>query len=254
MSILHAYNPDSEPIINASNFYAPIEGFPKIAVGAFKAIEPLLAPYEPEEIVAASSWRVPIWRIRYKGSDIAVFRSMVGGPITVGLMEVIRAMGAEQFLFYGSCGVLDREIATGGCILPTAAYRDEGTSYHYAPPEDDYIPVPTAAALHEILASIDFPCVTTKAWTTDAFFRETRAAMEARRAEGCGVVDMECASIMAAAQFYDFPAYQMFFAEDCLDAVEWDRRNMGNVPKSEQERCFALSLEVAYQLLKGKQS
>jgi len=250
MSILNAYNP-AEAIINASHFYQPIAGFPKIAVGAFKAIEPLLAAYEHEQIAELNpaGWHCPVWRVRYKGCEIAVFHSMVGGPITVGIMEEIRAMGAGQFLFYGSCGVLNRDIAASGIAIPTAAYRDEGTSYHYAPPDDSYINIPTAARLRDILTGLGLPCVMTRTWTTDAFFRETRAAMEARRAEGCGVVEMECASIMAAAQFYGIPAYQMLFAEDCLDGTEWERRSMGSVPESELERCFALSLEVAHRLL-----
>ena len=38
-------------------------------------------------------------------------------------------MGAEKFLFFGSAGVLDRELAAGHLIIPTAAYRDEGTRH-----------------------------------------------------------------------------------------------------------------------------
>jgi len=249
VSILNAYNP-AEAIINATHFYQPIAGFPKIALGVFKAIEPLLAAYETEKILETSSagWACPVWRVRYKGSEIAVYHAMLGGPAAVSAMEKLRAMGAQQFLFYGSCGVLDRDIAAGGIAVPTAAYRDEGTSYHYAPPDDSYINIPTAEHLCEILTGLELPCVMTKTWTTDAVFRETRQAVQARRAEGCAVVDMECASIMAAAQFYNLPVYQMFFAEDCLDCAQWDRRTAGNVPLTKQERCLQIALEVAHHI------
>jgi purine-nucleoside phosphorylase len=148
VSILKAYNP-AEAIINATHLYQPIAGFPKIALGAFKAIEPLLSAYETEKIVEMrpAGWTCPVWRVRYKGTDIAVYQAMLGGPAAVGAMEKLRAMGAEQFVFYGSCGVLDRDIAAGGIAVPTAAYRDEGTSYHYAPPNESYIAVPTAEHL-----------------------------------------------------------------------------------------------------------
>jgi len=250
MSILNAFHPNSETLINAAHFAAPIEDFPKIAVGAFKAIEPFLQAYGAEQIASRryAHWECPIWRVRYKGTDIAVFHAMLGGPISANLIEGLRVMGAEQFLFYGSCGVLDRDIAAGNILVPTAAYRDEGTSYHYAPPDESYIEIPTAARLHDVLRGMGLPCAFTKTWTTDAFYRETRAAMEARRAEGCAAVDMECASIMAVAQFYNIPVYQMLLAEDCLDGTEWDRRTAGNVPLTEQERYLQIALEIAHQI------
>jgi len=249
MSIINAYHPDSEPIIKASDLQPPIAGFPKTVVGSFKEIDPFLAPYDAQIIEEAGHRLVaPVWRVNYKGSDIALFQARVGAPVTVAAMEKLRAMGAEQFLFYGYCGVLDRDIARGGILLPTAAYRDEGTSYHYALPDESYITVPTAARLQETLTELELPYTCTKAWTTDAFYRETRAAMEARRAEGCGVVEMECAAIMAMAQFYGLPAYQFFFAEDCLDGEAWDRRNLGHVPQNEQARWLQIALEVACQI------
>ena len=52
------------------------------------------------------------------------------------------------------------------------------------------------------------PYILGKVWTTDGFYRETRNNMEKRRAEGCIAVDMECASVMAAAQLI-LEAYDM---------------------------------------------
>jgi len=250
VSILNAFHPNSETLINAAHFAAPIADFPKIAVGAFKAIEPFLQTYGAQQIANRSyaGWDCPIWRVRYNDTDIAVFHAMLGGPTSANLIEGLRCMGAERFLFYGSCGVLDHDIAAGNILIPTAAYRDEGTSYHYAAPEQSYIEIPTAARLHEILRGMGLPCMLTQTWTTDAFYRETRAAMQARKAEGCAAVDMECASIMAMAQFYGLPIYQMFAAEDCLDGSEWQRRTSGNLPKSEQEKLLQIALEVACEI------
>lgn len=36
---------------------------------------------------------------------------------------------------------------------------------------------------------------------TDGFYRETRVKVEARRREGCAVVEMECAALAACAGF-----------------------------------------------------
>jgi purine-nucleoside phosphorylase len=38
-----------------------------------------------------------------------------------------------------------------------------------------------------------------KTWTTDAPYRETTGKIEARKKEGCLIVDMEAAGMMAAA-------------------------------------------------------
>jgi uridine phosphorylase len=43
-------------------------------------------------------------------------------------------LGCAKFVACGGAGVLDREIQPGHPVVPTAAVRDEGTSYHYLPP------------------------------------------------------------------------------------------------------------------------
>ncbi len=52
------------------------------------------------------------------------------------IMEELIALGARAFLAIGSCGCLDAGIAEGHLIVPTAAYRDEGASYHYVAASD----------------------------------------------------------------------------------------------------------------------
>ena len=43
----------------------------------------------------------------------------------------------EKLVLFGTCGVLDRDIEATSIIIPTAALRDEGTSYHYLPASDE---------------------------------------------------------------------------------------------------------------------
>jgi uridine phosphorylase len=89
------------------------------------------------------------------------------------------------------------------------------------------------------------PYVNGKTWTTDAIFRETKGNMEKRRSEGCITVEMECASIMAVAQFRNVEAYQFLYAADCLDGVEWDARTFGNLPQDDREKFLRIAVEVA---------
>ena len=44
-------------------------------------------------------------KIRYKNTEIAFFQSRVGAPACVVGFEEAVAMGAEQFVLFGSCGV-----------------------------------------------------------------------------------------------------------------------------------------------------
>ncbi len=56
----------------------------------------------------------------------------------VGLLEKeTQAEDLRTFIVLSSCGVLDQSIQANKIILPSSALRDEGTSYHYAPPGDE---------------------------------------------------------------------------------------------------------------------
>ena len=55
---------------------------------------------------------------------------------------------------FGGSGCLNKEIARGKVMVPTAAYRDEGTSYHYAS-ASDYIEVRNADKVAEYRFQVD---------------------------------------------------------------------------------------------------
>ena len=247
MSIIESFDADTQAILNPSQITPRIDGFPKVAVVAFGEafITALHSQYQPVRIgKMLACVTVPVYQIEYKNVAIALYCSPLGGPAAVGLMEEMIARGCQKFVFFGSCGVLDHTLAERSLIVPTAAYRDEGTSYHYAPPSD-YINVPTAPKLAELLHTLNLAHVCGKTWTTDAIYRETRANMEKRRGEGCITVEMECASIMAAAQFRGVATYQFFYAADSLDAPQWDARTLGRLPHDSHESLLRIALELA---------
>lgn len=252
MSLFDTFDPDSEEIVKFENqrSFKPTDAFPETVVMTFKeetfqALEHIC----PTEVVATlrEGRDVPIYKLNWNGRSIGVFQTLIGGAGTAGLLEEALAMGAKKVLLYGSCGVLDSALAAGHFILPTQAYRDEGTSYHYMP-VSDYVDIPTAQRLGEIFDELNLPYVKGRVWTTDAFYRETRNNMEKRRADGCIAVDMECASAMAVGQFRGVPVYQFLYAEDSLDGDAWDPRTMGARPASDYETHLRVALEVAARL------
>ena len=252
MSLFDTFDPDSEEIVKFEyqRSFNPTDAFPETVIMTFKdktfhALEHVC----PTQVVATlrEGVDIPVYKLDWNGRSIGIFRTLIGGAGTAGLLEEALAMGAKKVLLYGSCGVLDSALVAGHFILPTAAYRDEGVSYHYLP-VGDYVDIPTAERLGEIFDGLNLPYVKGRVWTTDAFYRETRNNMAKRKADGCIAVDMECASAMAVGQFRGAEVYQFLYAEDSLDGEAWDSRTMGKVPASDYETYLRVALEAASRL------
>ena len=145
--------------------------------------------------------------------------------------------------------MLDRNIPLNSFILPTAAVRDEGLSYHYLPPAEEVaLDAACVAACREALESLGLPYTQGKTWTTDAFYRETRGKMERRKAQGCVSVEMECAALAAVAQFRGLRFAQFFYTTDNLDGPVWDSGVLHQKGASVTEECIAAAVETGRRL------
>ena len=252
MSILDTFDRYSEEILKPASIAPPVANFPGTVIVTFEpaVIDILKTRYSAVEISSMNSGvRIPVYQFGFQGQNLGIYLTTVGGPATAGLMEEVLAKGAEKVLIFGACGVLDRQLAAGHIIVPTAAYRDEGTSYHYLPPGDgDYVKIPTAGRLGEIFDELGIPYIFGKTWTTDAIYRETRNNMSVRQRDGCIAVEMECASVMAVGKFRKAPVYQFLYAEDSLDGDAWEARSWHSVPRSTYEAYLQIALETAIRL------
>jgi uridine phosphorylase len=251
MSIIHSFDPDSGAILNPWDGIVPVENLPGTLIATFNpkfiTILEKIASLEECAVLRGNGRAIPVYRFEYHGAVLGIFHTMLGGSASAAMLEELIAMGAKRVLYFGSAGALDKELVYGRLIVPTAAYRDEGVSYHYMP-ASDYIDIETAEMLCAILDSLNVSYAKAKTWTTDAVYRETRANMQARKAEGCAVVEMECASVMAVGQFRKIPVYQFLYAADCLDAAQWDRRLLGSMPEDVRERILTVALNIAARL------
>ena len=251
MSIIHSFDPSSEAILNPWDMIAPVENFPGTIIAVFSpkflVILESMVSLEECAVLKCNGCARPVYRFEYKGQVLGIFHTMLGGSASAGMLEEVIVMGAKRVLYFGSSGALDRNLVEGHLIVPTAAYRDEGVSYHYLP-ASDYLEIGTAQQLCEVFDSLNVPYIAAKTWTTDGVYRETRANMEARKAEGCTVVEMECASVMAVGQFRKIPVYQFLYAADCLDAAQWDPRMLGNMPPDMRQRILTVALNAAAKL------
>ncbi|MDR0838156.1 MAG: nucleoside phosphorylase [Oscillospiraceae bacterium] len=251
MSILNAFDLSTEGILLPQHLAPKIEGFPEVAILTFNesTVKAAVEAHGGDRIGEFNAGSVfPIYRLNYNGKHVAVARTLIGGAGSAALLEEIISKGARKIIFFGSCGALDAALLRGHLIIPTSAYRDEGTSYHYAPPEDDYIEIATANRLSEIFSELEIPHVCGRTWTTDALYRETRGNTEKRRAEGCITVEQECASVVAVGKFRGVEVYQFLYAADSLAGEEWDRRGVAIELRADRDRCMEIALEVALKI------
>lgn len=169
--------------------------------------------------------RRPVWAVPGYGAPLAVAQPGIGGPSAVLAMEELIALGCRRFVAVGGAGALLPELTMGHALVVGSAVRDEGTSFHYAPPgrllEADPAGV---AALVGALDAAGLPHRVCRTWTTDAVYRETRDRVRRRTAEGCAVVEMEAAAFLAVARYRRVGFAQLLLAADSLAGEEWQHR------------------------------
>lgn len=251
MSIINTFDNKTKEILSPTSIVSEIDNFPEIAILIFKErfFNYLQEDFGMKIIGCINGGvHIPVYKLKFNNRNFAIARAIIGGPGTAGVAEELIAMGAKKILIYGTCGTLDKNILKGHFVIPTAAYRDEGTSYHYVEPSD-YIEIKTAKKLCSIFDELGIPYVKGKTWTTDAIYRETAGNMKKRKEDGCKVVEMECASIMAVSQFRNIPVYQFLYGDDTLDGTQWDRRKIDDNSTELMERnILTIGFKVAEKL------
>ena len=252
--LLEEFDFDKSAVIEPWFVHQPVEGFPETVISIFHHTLFLrIAEFLGGVKIAATKdvdglW--PVYEVKYKGKRFALYKARLGAPACVGSFEDLIPMGAKRIILLGNCGVLDKSIEDCGIIIPTKAIRDEGTSYHYAPPSDyidvnkKYIP-----EFIEVLNACGYPYVTGTTWTTDAFYRETRSKVNRRKEMGAICVEMECAAMQAMCDFRGVEFFQFLYAGDNLDHSTWDPRSLSGTSRlADKEKIAMLAFELAVKI------
>ncbi|MGL5415564.1 MAG: nucleoside phosphorylase [Clostridium sp.] len=231
--ILEEFDDNKSAVINAFDVVSPIDGFPKIAVSCFSRVTLDRLVHELNGIKIASintaNMEIPIYKVIYKRLDVCLFMSCVGAAACVSVIEDVFAMGASKLIIFGTCGVLDSSIEDCSIIIPNSAIRDEGTSFHYAPPSDEIVVnLKYSDVFIDTLEKHNLKYTIGKVWTTDGIYRETRKKVNIRKSQGCICVDMECSAVSALSQFREKDVFHFFYAADNLDTETWDSRSLAN--------------------------
>jgi len=242
----------SEPgVFEASTLHQPRD-IPRVAVLCFfnDVLDQLRADGSIKEIHALRSeiGRNPVYEMSTSRGPVVVMHPGVGAPLAAGFTEELAALGSTTFVAVGGAGALIDNLAMGHVMVVDSALRDEGTSFHYAPPGRILEADPLGVAVADgVLTSLGIPHFLGRTWTTDALFRETRSRVSRRVAEGCSMVDMEASAFMAVSRYRGLRFAQLLYAGDSLAGDSWDSRHWDRAD-SLRNSLLRAALEVAWDL------
>ncbi|MGT2846172.1 nucleoside phosphorylase [Streptococcus massiliensis] len=252
--LLTEFEETIKAIINPEDLIESLKDFPMVAVSCFarETFARILAGFSHREIARTSmaNIEIPVYEVLLDGQSIALYNSPVGASACVAIAEDLAAMGMQKLVLFGTCGVLNEAIAATSVIVPTAALRDEGTSFHYAPAGNELLLNQAAQqVLLDFLNEEKISHSQGKVWTTDGIYRETIDKLNRRKEAGAVCVDMECAAMVAWAAFREVSLCQFFYAADHLSEEKWDPRSLGNdADLDEKDKVAAIALAVAQRL------
>ena len=170
----------------------------------------------------------PIYIIKYRDEEVVLCQAPVGAAAATQILDWLIGYGVREIISAGSCGVLEK-FPESTFLIPGKALRDEGTSYHYAPPSR-FMEINERArnAIKETVLEHNLKYQEVITWSTDGFFRETKEKVAYRKSEGCAVVEMECSALAACADFRNVTWGMILYTADSLaDVDKYDERNWG---------------------------
>lgn len=162
-----------------------------------------------------------LWQATADQQGFFICGPMVGAPMAVLCLEKLIALGARDFIVFGSCGSLDPELSIGEIFLPTEGVSEEGTSVHYplaGQPQADTV---LCGALTSFLQGVGLVPVSGTLWTTDAPYRETREKVCRMQARGVKAVDMEFSAMLSVAAYRGVSLAAVMVVSDQLAGDCW---------------------------------
>ena len=239
----------AEAVIEPARLYRARPRLPEAAVLCYfgEAIAGRAAAGQLEPVAELPGEGAPtvVFRVAPAGAEpVALCFPGVGAPQAAATLEELVGLGVRRVVCVGGAGVLDGSIAPGTVVLPVAALRCEGTSYHYQRRGRWARRHPDAArALEQTCRERGVPWLRGRTWTTDAVYRETPAAVRRRRAEGCLTVEMEAAALFAVARFRAVRLAVALYAGDDVSGTRWRHRGWTELAEV-REGLLDLALEA----------
>ena len=156
--------------------------------------------------------------------NITVYRASEPAPYAAADLEHLISAGAREILFLNGTGSLRPDVPVGTVLLPGELIREEGTSFHYAPPDTV---LSTSERLNRrirgVAGTLGVGLVEGSHWTTDAIYRETFSKVKRYRGQGIVSVEMELSALATVAHYRRCELAALLVVTDVLtERHTWD--------------------------------
>jgi uridine phosphorylase len=164
-------------------------------------VEYLLKKGEATKNACWACYHSSLFSFQLGSHKIGIVPCIVGSSYAVLVAEQLFVSGCQLLISVTSAGIISIPDNQKQFALITSAVRDEGTSYHYLPPEKP-------SELNKLLLqrlrfnneNIGLPYFEATSWTTDAPFRETASSISEMKKQSITCVEMEAAALYALAE------------------------------------------------------
>jgi len=206
----------------------------KVSVDAFRIPKRLLLTYQRSAFECAKNlvngkqvdWiygeSQPFCIGQFNNVEIGVGRFWVGAPAAAMTLEEAIVCGAKIIFEVGLAGGLQPFLQPSNIVIVTEAIRDEGTSYHYFPPE---MRLESSARLRSMLINRSenekIRRFVGSVWSTDGVYRETRGKFLNFRKSNVLAVNMETSAVFAVAKYRNVEAASAQVISDVLTEDGW---------------------------------
>lgn len=150
-----------------------------------------------------ASWacyHTSLYRFVYSGRTMGIIGNAVGASFAVLLAEQLFVSGCRLLISITSAGIINTPPNNARFTLIKSSLRDEGTSYHYIPPDQpSVIHEHLFVSLSTLFGREELSLQPGTSWTTDAPYRETEKSIGAAKQKGIISVEMEASALYAFA-------------------------------------------------------
>jgi purine-nucleoside phosphorylase len=156
------------------------------------------------------------------GHTIGIIPCVVGASYAVLVAEQLFVSGCKLLISITSAGIINNQSEKRFALI-TSSVRDEGTSYHYLPPEKNAtINEKLFRLLSGAAINTDVPFFNGTSWTTDAPYRETSSAIAEMKKQNITCVEMEAAALYALAEVKNYNIICFAYLTNSMAQTEGD--------------------------------
>lgn len=152
---------------------------------------------------------------RWRGRPL-VYCCAYGAPRAVEVVHVFGSLGARLAIQIGTCGGLQGRLQPGDIVVPDVAVCQEGIAQIYGAADQTKADIQWSQRARSMLEARDHTVHNGTHLTWYSIFAQSGSMVEAWQASGYLSVDMETATTLAVARYFDMSAVSMLVVWDEL--------------------------------------